>query len=259
MKRLLWEKVIAESLTEAAPLFDIQGMAASAAEAQALVRVWKLPAEAGALSDEAKLFVGWQADFEKRCRSKGWIDPAGLHRQLIALIEDGHFSLPTAVTFAGYDRYTPLERDLMAAQSQRGVTFENQPIFPVDRGNRAVLACADSDAECAVVVAWVQAQLAANPACRLGIVAPDLAGIRDRLEFLLDDALHPALIRPDAAEASRSICWRWAVAEPRSSKAGCPNCCWPVAGQPPKARRMAGRDSIAPCAAICRTSPHCRP
>jgi exodeoxyribonuclease-5 len=65
------------------------------------------------------------------------------------------------------------------------------------------LPCADVDAECRAVVAWAQARLAENPAGRLGIVAPDLAGVRDRLEFLLDDALHPALIRPDAAEAAR--------------------------------------------------------
>lgn len=206
-ERLLWEKVIAESLTEAAPLFDIQGMAASAAEAQALVRVWNLAAWSGALSDEAKLFIGWQAEFNQRCRNQGWIDLAGLHRQLVSLIEAGHFALPATVIFAGFDRFTPLERDLMAALATRGIPFENQPNFPVDRGNRdsrlQVAGCADSDAECAAVVAWVQAQLAANPGSRLGIVAPDLAGVRDRLEFLLDDALHPALIRPDAAETPR--------------------------------------------------------
>jgi exodeoxyribonuclease-5 len=204
-ERLLWEKVIAASLTEAAPLFDIQGMAASAAEAQALARIWKISLGGATLSDEAKLFVGWQAEFDKRCRSNGWIDLAGLHRQLIDLIAAGHFALPENVVFVGFDRYTPLERDLMAGLTGRGVTFENQAKFPVDRSNQKVVACADGDAECAAVVAWVQAQLAANPACRLGIVAPDLAGVRDRLEFLLDDALHPALIRPDAAEVPRAF------------------------------------------------------
>ena len=208
-ERLLWEKVIAASLTDAAPLFDIQGMAASAAEAQALARVWKIRADGSALSDEAKLFIGWQTEFDKRCRSNCWIDPAGLQRQVIELIAAGHFALPESVAFVGFDRYTPLERDLMAALTARGVSVQNQPKFPVDRGNddgrHRVVACADGDAECAAVVAWVQDQLAANPACRLGIVAPDLAGVRDRLEFLLDDALHPALIRPDAAEVPRAF------------------------------------------------------
>ncbi len=202
-ERLLWEKVIAASLTEAAPLFDVQGMAASAAEAQALCRIWQLKPGGSQLSDEAKLFVGWQAEFEKRCRSGGWIDAAGLHRQLIGLIAAGHFALPATVCFAGFDRYTPLERDLMAALAARGVEFEIWAKNAGDRSIRQVLACADIDAECSAVVAWAQASLAANPACRLGIVAPDLAGVRDRLEFLLDDALHPALIRPDAAEVPR--------------------------------------------------------
>ncbi|MBS1140908.1 MAG: hypothetical protein H6R13_2361 [Proteobacteria bacterium] len=202
-ERLLWEKVIAASLTEAAPLFDIQGMATSAAEAQALCRVWKLQPGGGELSDEAKLFIGWQADFEKRCQASGWIDTAGLHRQLIVLIEAGHFTLPKTVIFAGFDRYTPLEKDLMAALAARGVIVESSPVFPVDLSRQATRACADVEAECRAVVAWVRTQLEARPDCRLGIVAPDLAGVRDRLEFLLDDVLHPSLIRPDAAEVPR--------------------------------------------------------
>lgn len=202
-ERLLWEKVIAAALTEAAPLFDIQGMAASAAEAQALCRVWKLKPGGGELSDEAKLFIGWQADFDKRCRAAGWIDAAGLQRQLIELIAAGHFALPSVIILAGFDRYTPLEQDLMAALAARGVIVESSPDFPVENSAQERLACADVEAECHAVVAWAREQLAARPDCRLGIVAPDLAGVRDRLEFLLDDVLHPALIRPDAAEVPR--------------------------------------------------------
>jgi len=202
-ERLLWEKVIAASLTEAAPLFDIQGMAAAAAEAQALSRIWTIRPDGSALSDEAELFVGWQAEFEKRCRSKGWIDQAGLHRQVVDLIAAGHFVLPERIAFVGFDRYTPLEDDLMAALAGRGVAIDSQAGHPVDDSRQQVLACADGEAECHAVVAWAQAQLAANPAGRIGIVAPDLAKVRDRLEFLLDDALHPALIRPDAAEVPR--------------------------------------------------------
>ena len=103
-ERLWWEKIIAGSLTEAAPLFDLQGMAMSAAEAQALARIWQLPPGSAPLSDEATLFLGWQAEFVQRCRAQGWIDLAGLHRQLIALIDAGHFALPAAVSFAGFDR-----------------------------------------------------------------------------------------------------------------------------------------------------------
>ena len=202
-ERVLWEKVIAGGLSEAAPLFDLPGMAASAAEAHALCRVWNLQPESAALADEARLFIVWQAEFEKRCRAAGWLDVAGVQRQIVALIEAGHFALPEAVTFAGFDRFTPFEQRLMAALEARGVTVEKCLDNAVHRSSARVLPCADPVAECAAVAAWVKATLEARPEARLGIVAPDLAGVRDRLEFLLDDLLHPAHIRPDGAELPR--------------------------------------------------------
>ena len=80
-ERLLWERIIAASLSDAAALFDLQGIASSAADAHALCRVWQLHPSASALADEARLFVRWQAEFEQHCCSKGWIDTAGLHRR----------------------------------------------------------------------------------------------------------------------------------------------------------------------------------
>lgn len=223
-ERLLWEQVIASALTEAAPLFDIQGMAASAAEAHALVSIWGIRSAGAALSEEAQLFLGWQAAFEKRCRAGHWLDQAGLHGRLIGLIETGHFALPAVIIFAGFDRCTPLEERLAAALIGRGVTVENAPKNLVDRsmwvkdavadervagtagqGNCRTQACSDSAAECAAIAAWASAQLLANPSASLGIVAPDLAGVRDCLEFSLDDALHPSLIRPDGGEVARAF------------------------------------------------------
>ncbi len=202
-ERLIWEKVIAASLTDAAPLFDLPGMAASAAEAHALARVWQLDPTAGELSDEARLFVGWRSAFLDQCAAGGWLDSAGLQLEIIGLIEAGHFALPETVAFAGFDRYTPLERRLMAALGGRGVRLEDAvPVEPACPMPQA-LVCLDADTECAAVAAWAQALLAANPAARLGIVAPDLASVRDRLEFRLDDALHPGLLRPAASEAPR--------------------------------------------------------
>ena len=213
-ERLLWEQVIADSLAsgvaEAAPLFDLPGLAASAMEAQALCRSFGMAA--GGTADEAQLFAGWQESFLKRCRAAGWIDAAGLQRQLVRLIGEGHFALPERVVVAGFDRLTPLERDLLEALAGRGVIVEKSTFFAVDRSNAQVFACADVDAECHAVVAWAARQLAANPAARLGIVAPDLAAVRDRLAYLLDDVLHPAALRPDAAEAPR--CFNFSLGRP---------------------------------------------
>jgi probable DNA repair protein len=211
-ERLLWEKIITASLSETEPLFDIPGMAASAAEAHALSRIWNIHPAAAQMADEARLFAGWQGEFDKLCRAGGWCDTASLQQRLIELIVAGHFALPASVSFAGFDRFTPLEQALAAALAGRGVAIENSPEKAVDRSTaetsanssaRQVMSCADLAAECAAIAAWAREQLTANPDFRLGIVAPDLASVRDRLEFMLDDALHPALIRPDAAEIPR--------------------------------------------------------
>jgi probable DNA repair protein len=239
-EKMLWEQVIAESLTtrlaDAAPLFDLPGLAASAMEAHALCRAWQLKASGGA--DETRLFVGWQAGFVERCRQAGWVDAAGLHERLIGLLEAGHLALPERVVLAGFDRLTRLEQALAAALVARGVIVEYSAFpatietkagprtietkagpgttestagprvgrdFSLDSSIHRVFACADSEAECHAVVAWAKRHLAANPAARLGIVAPDLASVRDRLSYLLDDALHPDAIRPDAAEMPRNF------------------------------------------------------
>ena len=136
-ERLLWEKIIAASLTEATPLFDLQGMAASAAEAHALSRLWNIRPAGAQLADETRLFAGWQLEFAKRCRAAGWSDTVSLQRQLIGLIAAGHFALPDAVSFAGFDRLTPLEEGLIAALSGRGVSVENQAKNAVDRAPKA--------------------------------------------------------------------------------------------------------------------------
>ena len=202
-ERVLWEQSIAPSLAAAGPLFDLPGMAATAAEAHALCRAWNLAPGGPALSDEARLFLEWQARFEERCRATGWLDAPGVERQVLGLIENGHFALPAAVAFAGFDRLTPFERRLADALAARGTAVEFCPPGAVDRGSATVVACADPAAECAAAAAWAHERLASDPGARLAIVVPDLAAVREPLEFMLDDLLHPALIRPDGAEQPR--------------------------------------------------------
>ncbi len=202
---LLWEKVIADSLPEASsPLFDIQGMAASAAEAHALVRIWQLPLPRAASAEETRLFLGWQTEFLKRCRAGQIIDLAGQQLLLVELIECGRLQLPGEIHFAGFDRETPFEARLKQALRDRGCTVHDDP--PPQRGAAPPRAMRypDQAAECAAIAAWAQSRLAGNPQARLGIVAPDLAAVRDTLASTLDDLLHPALIRPAAAEAART-------------------------------------------------------
>jgi hypothetical protein len=83
----------------------------------------------------------------------------------------------------------------------------------------------------------------AGPGFSIGIVVPHLAEVREQLEGLLDDALHPQTLRPDLAELprsynfswagrwrqplvpARSTCWRWLACAARSNRRAFADCC----------------------------------
>ncbi len=203
-ERLLWEQVIAAGLKDAGGLlFDIQGMAAAAAEAHALGEVWNLQAEGAFLAEETQLFLSWQRDFLRRCESRQWLDAARWQGRVIDLLATGALALPPVITFAGFDRPAPPENRLRQILRGLGVTVEEQaPPLPL-AGELGGLAFADTLAECRGVAAWAQQTLLESPEARLGVVVPDLAGVRHALEWALEDSLNPAMIRPAAAELPR--------------------------------------------------------
>lgn len=210
-ERLLWEKIVAASLIETSLLFDIQGMAASAAEAHAISVAWNIVPDHHSCSAEGELFIGWQKTFRKHCRQHGWLDVASFQAELIKLIEAGQLTLPKQIFLCGFDRHTALEKRLFAALNTHHCRVEKWPKTPVHRSTQfsdgefvpTLVSCADSAAECAAVAAWAKQHLVENSDCRLGVVVPDLAGVRDRLAFVLEDQLHPTGVRPDQAETPR--------------------------------------------------------
>lgn len=204
-ERILWEQVIAASLdADVALLFDLRGMAASAAEAHALCETWGLEATGFELAPETRLFLEWQRDFRRRCAARGWRTAAQQTAHTLALLEAGQLSLPASVHFAGFDRYAPPEKRLRAALLARGVELMESPAEAAAPATPTVLACADPGAECRAAAAWAKDWLERRPDARLGIVAPDLQSLREPLEFALEDALHPELLRPAAHALPRA-------------------------------------------------------
>lgn len=203
-ERLLWERVIADSLADDSRLlFDLPGMAAAAQEAHGLCELWQLRPAHGPLAEETRLFLGWRREFTRRCDARGWLDAARLPGLVRDLIAAGQGELPAQVTFAGFDRFTPAEAALRAALADRGVTVDDQP-QPASAPRLAqTIPCDGAPAECRAVAAWAKAMLTAHPQYRLGIVAPNLAEVRDPLAFALDDALHPEALLPGAAAIPR--------------------------------------------------------
>lgn len=206
-ERLLWEKLIGAALDasgEAGALFDITGLAAHAAEAEALRQVWSLPlAEMMAGGDEARAFARWRQSFRDELKAYGWQTQTDAHLAVLTALEGGHLALPAKVQLAGFDILTPLHERLVAALRQRGCAVEGPPNPGFPDGNADQQPCDDPAAECRAIAAWAAQQRRFDPQARLGIVVSDLAAYRERLTLALDAALHPELAAPEHAEAPR--------------------------------------------------------
>ena len=207
-ERLIWEQVIHAQLDRnTAMLFDVSALAATAAEAHALMRNWAIPNDAdlsGAFANEEQTqFRLWRADFLERCRNQHLIDSASLNDALTQHIQHSDTPVPDTIVFAGFDHYTPLEQRLQSALLARGCTLwtltpaRPDPIAPQCHSTT------DLHQECLSVAHWAHHQLEANPRCRIGIVVPDLATYQHPLTDALEDVIDPSLVLARHAEQRR--------------------------------------------------------
>ncbi|HTY04097.1 MAG TPA: PD-(D/E)XK nuclease family protein [Rhodocyclaceae bacterium] len=202
-ERLLWEQAINAHVADGEdPLFDREGLAALAAEANQLCEVWNLKPDAQA-SEETQRFVAWRRHVRAECEPRGWLDAARHRAWQIRCLANGAGRLPASVAFAGFDRHSPPEMELRRVLVQRGVAVSELSLGREEAGAAVVSPCADRRAECRAAAAWASERLAAQPDARLGIVAIELSGVREMLVAALDDALHPESLLPANAEAPR--------------------------------------------------------
>ncbi|MRR08610.1 PD-(D/E)XK nuclease family protein [bacterium] len=202
---VLWEQSLRARLDGATAenLFDLEGLAAAAAEANELIEVWGVGASAEA-GEETRQFLYWRAEFRRRCEAKGWLEPARHLAWQVRCVVRGAGRLPARVVLVGFDRTNPLERRLLAALEARGVGVSELSSLEAASNGACSVAMPDRQAECRAAAAWVRNCLSTRPASRLAIVVPELASLRPVLLRALDDALAPASFRPARAEAPRA-------------------------------------------------------
>ena len=204
-EQLVWEQIIhAQMDASLESLFDLRSLTASAIQAHKLSIEWNIPIDgAEHASEEQRQFRQWDAAFRAHCQKQGLIDGPGLQAQLI-----DHLSvidrtlLPNQLCFAGFDHYTAQEQKLQKQLQTRGVEVSSLSI-PHAPGALTRVTPVDLQQECLAIAAWAKNHLRQNPACRLGIVAPDLEAYRHVLQDALEDTLTPDHILASGAHRPR--------------------------------------------------------
>ena len=198
-ERLVWEQVIHEQLDRsAAPLFDVGALAATAAEAHALIINWHVRIDHGFgaafASEEQNAFRRWRTHFLDRCREQRLIDGASLNSLLINHLAEHDGVLPAHIVFAGFDHYTPLEQRLQAALHARGCQLYTLITNAACQMTPQIHQAANMTDECLAAAIWAKNMLQSNPQSRIGIVAPDLAAYQHALTDALEDVIDPTFV-----------------------------------------------------------------
>ena len=202
-ERVLWQRVVLES-EESSELLQASGAAAAAREAWALVAQWRLdlPLLESAGNEDSRVFARWAHRFQAWCDADGLVEGARLPDSLRGAIARLH--LPARVVLAGFDEFTPQQRDFVEACRAAGCDIETAAREAGGPGGNTVRASfADPSREIEAAARWARALLSGHPRARIGVVVPDLSGrVRD-VARVFRNILEPATQLPGRAELPR--------------------------------------------------------
>lgn len=200
--RTLWEGAASRAQGEST-LASTGNLAAQAAASWQRACDWRLPIEAireAARSPDATFLARAIGYYNGACAEGGWQDPAALAGALAARFRAGEVMVDGPVTFAGFERPAPAQRDLVEAMREAGVpvTVERAGERPAP-ASVSVRDAPDRDAELRAAGAWARECLLAEPGRRVGIIVPDLAGRAARAGRLIGEGFSPGWqLRADA-------------------------------------------------------------
>lgn len=211
-ERRLWERAIAADVGESAPLFDLDGMAATAIEADRVQREWRLRFDDDMRTPETEAFGRWQGEVAASCRRQGWLTPSQAVEWRIDCLQRGVSGLPAIIGLAGFVGPDPQRDRLLKIVRDRGVRVIELDFLKPEGVVPRVAVLADEEAECRAAADWAASWLKRSPGARLRIAVADFGRLQPRLTDLLDRTLHPDWV--GAAWMVRERAWSVVSAEP---------------------------------------------
>jgi probable DNA repair protein len=196
----VWERVIAGS-PGGDGLLQLAATAQAAAGTWELVRSWRIEAAAleAAATDDTRAFLTWARAFTSACTREGWIDRAAATDYLAARLAS--LPLPEWIILAGFDEFTPQQREFLAACPCSVLEAEQDTGSP---GVAARSSFPDGQQEIEAAAHWARA-LFEDGATGIAVVVRDLDKIRDRVERTFADVLDRPLFNIAAGPALASF------------------------------------------------------
>ncbi|HLG98547.1 MAG TPA: PD-(D/E)XK nuclease family protein [Bryobacteraceae bacterium] len=195
-EQIVWEQVIRES-PAGETLLRIPETARLARDTWRLIQAYRLPVPKGfEATEDCSAFASWAHDFEKRCQARRWLESACLGDFVSARLIASEMPRPQALYAAGFEELTPQQEDLFAALD--GPIRIEAP-HSTARINQLRFQDADLEIQAAALRArtWIEQ----DGETKIGIIVPDLARARTKIERIFKRVLDPSSSLADA-EAS---------------------------------------------------------
>ena len=195
-EQALWEEAI-HATRYAQALFSAAPAAAQCRAAWKLAHAWRLPLDLSRFpGEDTRAFLDWSSRYERATRERRQTDAARLPDLVAPHLAHTALRKPATLVVFGVDIVTPQMRDFVDALALHGCEIaEAAP--PTRRAEVKRVALTDAREEIEIAARWALSRLAtpakADVRCppRIGVVVPDLASCRARVQRVFANVLRP--------------------------------------------------------------------
>lgn len=214
-EQALWEEVVARA-ARGLDLISPAGLVRAASEAWRLVHAHRIPLEdiRRTGTEDAQTFVRLATLFAERCDALGCVDAARVADAVAEMIRSGEIAAPL-VQFAGFEDFTPQQRDLIGAIEVAGGSVTRVKAR-ARAGVARRVALPDAASELFAAAHWARMRLEANAHALIGVIVPDLAARRARVEGVFDEVFFSGHVLE--AERDESSVFQIAIPSPLASQ-----------------------------------------
>ncbi|MGZ5087363.1 MAG: PD-(D/E)XK nuclease family protein [Usitatibacter sp.] len=205
-EQALWEEAI-HATRYARVLFSAAPAAAQCRAAWQLAHAWRIALNPSGMHDEdARAFLDWSSRYERATRERGQTDAARLPDVVSSRL--GHASLrkPGTLVLFGVDIVTPQMSEFLAALASQGCEIaEAAP--PARRAEVTRVELTDAKDEIDAAARWARSRLEEGAgqergeSPRIGVVVPDLASSRARVQRVFANVMLPGRFVAAESEA----------------------------------------------------------
>ena len=194
----LWDEAIAAARVAHA-VFSAPGAAQQCREAWRVMHAWRIELGREAHDEDAAAFLDWSSRYERATRARGQTDPARLPDIVAPLLAEPALPRPEAVVLHGFDIVPPQARAFFAALGAAGTG-----VIELERaeteGRCVRVALTEHRDELRAAARWARTRLEADSGARIGVVVPNLAGVRARVHRIFADTMQPDHMAAGEAE-----------------------------------------------------------